>query len=175
MTTPAPPSNPVYPAGYAPVTADFNSLIQTPMQFTTGKIIFRVNQQTTQSVSSSGGYVTLKFDTVIEDPYAGWSSGSYEWVAPYDGLYEVSVFCSVATTAVNLQAGASLTGVPRMGNQVQTTSSLLGGACSWGVFAMIGGQDYIQGSVNTSVTFPTDVSSLGRYPRMEIAYAGRAF
>lgn len=173
MSTPLPPpAVPVFPAGYAPVTADFTNLIQIPMQFATNRIVFRANQQTTQSITT-GAYRIITYDTVLEDPYSGWNSGSHQWLAPYTGLYEVTVFCSIATNPASLQVGIGITGTTIVGSQPETPSAQLGGAIAYGLYACTGGQDYIQGIAQVDNTSSTDVSAIGRYPRMEIVYAGR--
>jgi hypothetical protein len=173
MPVPAPPANPVFPAGYDPLTADMNSLVQVPFQFLTGRIVFRGHQQSSQSVTSSGGYQVITLDHVTEDPYGGWVSGSNWWLAPYDGWYEATGYVSVATTTASVQGGFSLTGLTTAGSEVPTSSAFLGGVIAYAVVPMVQGQDYLALTAAASATFPTDTSATGRYPSLEIRYLGR--
>lgn len=90
MTGPPIPVAPFFPAGYGPVPGDFNGWVQSPLSALTGKVVFRAERAaalTLPTNTTSGSLVTL--DSILEDPYGGWSASSGSWTAPWSGWYAV--------------------------------------------------------------------------------------
>lgn len=174
MSLPAPPSTPVFPAGYSPVPADFDSWVQGDLGFLTGSIVFRGKQTVQQAITPAATFVVLSLDTVLEDPYSGWNASLNRWAAPYTGWYEVTVFSSVATQAVILQTAVELTNTQQfIGSGFTQLAATLGGGSTSQIVPMIGGTDYVQAMAWTSAASDTDVSSQGRQPSMEITYVSQ--
>lgn len=164
----APPSVPVFPAGYPPLPGDFGVWVQSTLGFVTQKIVFRAHQASAQTLTS--GVITL--DTVDEDPYSGWTPGaSNKWTAPYTGWYAVEVTVMASAGAVWLSASMAVTGGTRFdGDSVLTTSGNTGGATATQYVAMIGGQDYITPECHASGSFTTEVIVPGRCSEMSIVF-----
>ena len=168
---------PVFPAGNAPLPAAFAAWVQQPFQFLTQRPVFRGQQQAAGGQSLSAGFQALSMDTVLEDPYSGWSAvltgsqAASSWLVPYTGLYEVTVTCSVTAAALWLAAGVQVSGgTAAYGDMVLTPASTEGGCSASLLVSAVGGQDYIQGGVFASAAATTDTTSAGRYPAVEIAY-----
>ena len=169
MTLYAPPAVPGFPAGYGPLPADFNTWVQATLGFLTTSVVFRAEQTSAQTIGT--GLTTLTFDTVLEDPYSGWAPGTNRWTAPYTGLYHVTVSCSIATAAIIFQTSLEVTGTTQYETTDVTLSGLtLGGGNAAAIVPLIGGSDYVTGIAQASSSSPTDVSSPGRFPTMEIAF-----
>lgn len=92
MTLQTVPAVPQVPAGYAPVQADLTLWVTSPFTFLATMPVFRAERAAAQSLSG-GSYNILAYDTVLEDPYSGWSSGSSEWTCPAGcaGWYDVTL------------------------------------------------------------------------------------
>ncbi len=164
----APPSIPVFPAGYAPVPGDFGNWVQSTLGFVTQKICFRAHQSVAQTLTS--GVVTL--DVVDEDPYGGWTAGgSNKWTAPFTGWYEVTVTVMASAGSGWLSASMAVTGGTRFdGDSVLTTSGNTGGATASQYVPMIGGQDFVTPECHASGSFTTEVIVPGRCSDMQIVY-----
>jgi hypothetical protein len=168
-----PPAVPVFPAGYGPLPADFNGWVQAPLGFLTGQVVFRGAQTVTQSYTAGSNNV-IRYDTVNEDPYAGWNgSPSWWWLAPYTGWYEIIVTVSLAATTNYAQAAIFVTGGTQqyISSEHQGPAGTFGGAGAYAIVALTGGVDYVQGIVMpVTSTVSNDVSAPGRYPRLTISY-----
>lgn len=172
MTTPDPPDIPVFPAGHGPVTADFNNWIQTPFIFCTNGIMLRVEQRSSQSISTTT-FTTITFDTVLEDPYSGWGSGAHKWTAPFSGWYQITLGWSVRLTSTVAGAAINITGVVNEFSQVLNTSTTMGGAgCSF-ITSLLGGIDTVAGTAWSQFATTTDTTSAGRFPWMEITFVSQ--
>jgi hypothetical protein len=174
-TTPA-PAPPQIPAGYAPFPADFTSWVTTPFSFLASTTLFRGQLQGVEALS---GWTLAKLDTVLEDPYGGWSAtgsgsqGAWTWQCPAGcgGWYEITL-----TGMSNAQSGTAevWTALYVDGSPYQVASGSLGSVTtasgSSGTLALpllpgdyVGMYIYSSGAVNTPAT-------AGRYPGMEIAW-----
>ncbi len=80
MPQPAPPV-PQVPAGWGPVQADMDFWITNTFSFLAQMPVFRGHRAAAQSLTG-GVYNIMQLDTVDEDPYRGWSSGSHLWTCP---------------------------------------------------------------------------------------------
>ena len=168
---------PVFPAGNAPLPAAFTAWVRQPLQFLTQVPLFRGQQQAVTPQSLAAGFQALSMDTVLEDPYGGWSAAgtgaqaASSWLVPYTGYYEVTVTCSIAAAALWCAAGVQVSGgTAAYGDMVLVPGSTEGGCSASLTVPCIGGQDYIQGGAYVSTAATTDTSSAGRYPAIEIAY-----
>lgn len=117
MTIPV-PSVPNFLAGSGPQQSDFQSLWVNAAAFFQQRVIFRASQTaSTTTLPPSGAFTTVKYDTVIEDPYSGWSASAHNWTAPvgYSGWYQI-------TATVFIQAP----GVTGVGLKIQTLTASQG-------------------------------------------------
>lgn len=182
MTLPVAPAVPQIPAGYAPLAADMTAWVTTPFQFLTDGVLFRAQMQGGQALTG-GSPTQVNLDTILEDPYGGWSAtatGSqapHSWLCPAgcSGWYEVSLTGMAASqTGATTQVGAqcwvdgALYEPASLGWGV---SGHAGGASGAVQVPLLGGSDYVQMFIlaTTSVSTPT---TAGQYPTMEITWLG---
>jgi hypothetical protein len=78
QSAPAPPQ---IPAGWKPVPADFTAWVTNPFSFLSQPAVFRAHRAAAQAITG-GSYNILNLDTVDEDPYGGWNSGTHAWTCP---------------------------------------------------------------------------------------------
>lgn len=181
----SPPQIPVFAAGYPYLPSGMDSLITAPLSFQAAGVLFRAEQQTQQDFFTLNTQYVIKYGTVLEDPYSSYDAANFRWLAPFTGIYEISVFCSVATISCSLQASVAINGsidgnFAITGATFYTTTSAqlssltLGGGTGFARVPLVGGVDWIQGAAqsNTSATV-TDVTA-GRRPGMEIAYISQS-
>ena len=178
----SPPGIPVFAPGYPYLPTDMTNLISAPFSFQATGVVFRAEQHTQQDFFTLNTQYVIKYGTVLEDPYSQWDATNFRWLAPFTGIYEVAVFCSVATTSCSLETSVAINGsidgnYAITGATFYTTSSAqlssltLGGGTGFARVPLVGGVDYIQGAAQSNVSATvTDVSSAGRYPTMEIAF-----
>jgi len=146
MTTWAPPFVPVFPAGYGPQAADFDTWWFQNAGFLQNRVVFRASQTTTATTLPDSGAVTaIGYDNVIEDPYSGWDSGTFLWGPPsgYSGWYQVTITVRTATLAELVNLRPAITGSWDYSlTCVQGSSSGTGGGVSatYTVY-LVGGQD----------------------------------
>lgn len=182
MTTWPQATVPTFAAGYAPQQADFTTWVRNNLAFQASKVMFRAQQQVPggQSLSNST-FSLLNFGAtagdILEDPYGGWSTTAtvnqpaYSWLAPYTGLYEVTLTVVTLSAAAWLGAAVELTGGAAQSVSNDSVPSGNSGGCSGSLLvAMTGGYDYLQLGAAVSTTLTTDTTSAGRYPSAEIAY-----
>lgn len=94
------PSLPAYIAGFGPDQGDMNTVFTSPLAFWQQRTVFRAAQLTTTTgLAPSGSITTIGYDTILEDPYQGWSTLTQSWTAPYTGWYHVTA--SVSTGAAS--------------------------------------------------------------------------
>jgi len=175
--TAAPVAVPSFLAGYAPAPSDFDSWIQTPFAFATGKVVFRGQQTNTGQSLSSGTYTVIQLNSILEDPYGGYSSvatsaqPAWSWLAPYDGWYEVTVTVSILNVAAHLEPALLLSGTTQYEAGAASTpaSPSAGIVCAPIRVPMIGGLDYVQPQAWISAAATTEVGA-GLNPVMEIAW-----
>lgn len=170
---PAPPQIPAFCTGFEQTTpAYFDGLVQLPLSFLAGQIVFRAHDTTSRSLSSS--FSVIPFSTVDEDPYSGWNATSHQWLAPYTGWYSVTTTVSVATSAVQLRVGIGQSGTTLTeGSGALLSSATLGEGAAAAVLLLAGGIDFVNTQALTSSASSTDVSSAGRFPSLEITYYGQ--
>jgi hypothetical protein len=168
---------PNFTAGYAPAPSDFNGWVQAPFAFLTARTNVRVWQTGSGQTLTSGGYTVLALNTVLEDPYSGWSAtatssqAANSWLAPYDGWYDVTVTVAVASAAVHLEPALLLSGVTQYEVSAASTPSGQDGlVCATIRVPMIGGLDYIQPEAWCSAAVTTS-TALGRNCALEITWA----
>jgi hypothetical protein len=163
------PAIPVFIAGFAPQTADMNALIQSPFQFCTDSVNFRCEQTSGQAVAAST-LTVITFNSVLEDPYSGYSSGTGAWTAPFSGNYEVLLTVGYGTVNGTCASSILVSGTTQYTlNEIATPSTNQGySTCSF-IVPMIGGLDFIQGQAFASAS--TNLSTaVGLRPSMEIKF-----
>lgn len=174
MTTWPAASIPVFLDGYKPVQADFTSWIQNTLGFLTDGVVFRARQTTAQALAA--GANTVEYQAIDEDPYGGWSASgtaeqpAYSWLAPYTGLYQVTVTTGYAASANWAQTGVLITGSLAVATQ-QGSPGISGptaGAGGMVTVPMTGGADYVQVNVNLATAEDTVITA-GSEPSVEIA------
>lgn len=90
-----PPSLPVFPPGYGPVAEDFENWVQQSLGYCCTGTVFRAEQHATQAISAST-FTPIAYDTVLEDPFKGWSAvatsaqPAYSWLVPWDATYRIT-------------------------------------------------------------------------------------
>jgi hypothetical protein len=167
MATFPAPAVPVFSsyAGYPPRQADFTTWWYNTASFLQNRVVFRARQATTAtSLPSSGAATTIGYDTVDEDPYAGWNAGTHSWGPPagYSGWYQVAVtlFTVALAAAVLIRPGCSASGAANLA-AIQGAAGHAAGAEGQFTVYLTGGQDSVQGqgslqnsgvAVNTSLT-----------------------
>lgn len=169
-----PPDIPVFPAGYAPLGTDMDNWVQTPFTFLTTGIMFRAERAASQSISATT-FTVVQYDTVLEDPYGGWNSGSHEWVAPADGWYEITVTSMVSAVNGVLIGAIAITGTNPTyeSTEIPIFTSAFGGGSAQALVYLVGGVDNVQGSVWCSVAATTPTTNEGRFPSMQISYVSQ--
>jgi hypothetical protein len=170
MTYPPPPV-PVFPAGYGPLPADFNTWIQAPFGFLTAQTVLRVQQSAAQGPFSTTSFNTITFNTVLEDPFSGWNASSHKYVVPFTGWYEITLGYSISTINTITEGVIYITGTTQYElSEITNVSSTEGGGGASIILPLIGGEDYVQGQLWTSAASSIDVSAAGRLPWMEIVF-----
>jgi hypothetical protein len=164
---------PVFPAGYGPLPADFDTWIQAPFTFLTSKVVFRAQLQ--GGMSLSAGENQVFYDTILEDPYGGWNAGAGTWTCPTgcSGWYGVTMtaWSASATNGADLiEAVLYLNG-----SIYQETSG------DWGVdghatgtsgsvpVSLYGGQDAISGYIYSAAALGVPTTN-GQYPTIEAVW-----
>lgn len=170
MTLPAPPAIPSFATGFTDTTpAYFDGLVQAPLSFLAGQVVFRAHQTSGQALTTSFEFIT--YDTVDEDPYSGWSGSAFAWTPPYTGWYSVTTTCSVSTASVSLRVAVGQTGTLLYeGTGALLAGAVLGEGSAAAVVLLAGGTDFITGQALASGACSTDTSSPGRFPSLEITY-----
>lgn len=166
------PVVPVFPAGYEPVPADFNTWIQTPFASLTSRVVFRAAKTTAQSLTA-GVNAAVAFDNIIEDPYSGWNAGSSTWTPPaaWSGTYivKVGVF-SAAVSGARLVASIGLNGTSLYTlSSIWTNNGVPNGACGDAPVQLVGGQDQVAAYALCSSAVALDTTA-GQQSTMEITW-----
>ena len=120
------PFLPGYVAGSGYQEGDASTLITSPLGFGQQRTIFRASQLTTTTTLPSGSPGTntrIPFDTILEDPYQGWNSGTSQWFAPFTGWYHYIWTISVGTSPADAVLESEFSGLimPTTGGTFQTT------------------------------------------------------
>lgn len=162
----ATPSLPALVAGSGPQQGDMNTLWSSPAGFFQQRTIFRASQTgTTTALPPSSVAQPIAFDTILEDPYQGWSAGSKGWTVPYTGLYQITLTAQAGTAAAN----SVLVAYPGVaGNTVYEYAAVVlptaGGAAQASAYVYAAAGQLLQGqaalfngsgTVSTSGTIPS--------------------
>lgn len=178
---PPPAGGPVIPAGLAvhgnQLTADLNQLITQPISFLATGVFARMRQTTPAQSLTSGAENVLAYDTVDEDPYAGWNAASNWWMPPAgcSGWYLVVVACSAASPPSDaiLRPVILLNGTPQYaleGPGAPGSSPL--SASGSALIYMLGGSDYVQGGAfwqSGSGAISTSIAA-GDQPLLQVSW-----
>lgn len=179
MPQPLVPAVPQIPAGYDPFQADFNAWVTTPFSFLASPAVFRGQMQGAGTAAS--GWRLVPLDTVLEDPWGGWSATTtanqpaFSWLCPAgcSGWYEVSLAglsASQASATALIGAAVYVDGsLWQEAGFVWADDGNTGGASGSVPVPLQGGSDYVQMQLFTtlSVAFP---ATAGRYPYMELTW-----
>ncbi len=174
-TAPFQPQIPDFPAGFAPMPADFDAWLQSPASFLTGRIVFRATLGTATALN---GDTLLPFSNILEDPLGGWIGGTVSaWEAPagYTGTYEVSLTVSCAANAAGpvAQARVAVNGTQSMFtvDRAWVPVSVVPGIASGAVpVQLYGGLDQVSGYCFLSGGTGVTATGTGRLPAMQITW-----
>ena len=177
MTQPD-PVIPVFPAGYAPVQADFATWVTDPFSFLTSKVMFRGQLQAAQSLSA--GDTLLHLDTIAEDPYSGWSATStgaqpaWSWLCPAgcSGWYEITMSALTGSQSTASQTGALLYVNGSLYQQASSgwaVNGADGGSCGVVQVPLLAGTDYLQFYIRAT-TATSAPATAGQDPTAEVAW-----
>lgn len=179
MPQPSPPV-PQVPAGWKPVQADFDLWVTNSFSFLSQPANFRAQRAAAQALSASA-FSILQFDTVLEDPYSGWSAVStgsqpaWSWLCPAGcaGWYEASLSAQAASqgagTANQLVAALALNGsLWQYASDDWAPASAPAGSSGVAQVPMVPG-DYLQvwTFVTAAVSTPT---TAGELPSIELCW-----
>jgi hypothetical protein len=179
MPQPAPPV-PQVPAGWHPVQADFDLWVTDSFSFLSQPANFRAQRAAAQSLSG-GLFTLLQLDTVLEDPYSGWSAtttGSqpaYSWLCPTGcgGWYEASIGAFTAsqgsgTTNQVLGALALNGSLWQYGSNDWAVASAPSGSSGDVMVPLLPG-DYVQMWMFSTAAVNTPTTA-GQLPSMELCW-----
>lgn len=179
MPQPA-PAVPQVPAGWSPVQADFTAWVTNPFSFLSQPANFRAQQQAAQALTG-GAFSLLHLDTVLEDPYSGWSAvatGSqpaWSWLCPAGcgGWYEAAVSAQTASqgagTTNQLVSALALNGTLwQYGSDDWAPASAAAGSSGSAPVPMLPG-DYVQMWVFSTASVSTPAAA-GQYPALELTW-----
>lgn len=169
------PVVPYFPAGYKPLNSDFDQWIQAPDSFLTTKVAFRA--ELTVPLSLANGDTLIPFDSILEDPFSGWESGSSQWLCPagYAATYDVALTVSCAAQGpqpvvqarVGVNSAAQEFTVDKAWVPASTVPGIASGSCQ---VQLYGGTDSVQGYVHLSNT-GNAVTTAGQRCQMTIMWA----
>lgn len=173
------PAIPQVPAGWRPSQADMDLWVTRPLSFLAQRANLRV--QLTGGQSFTGGALnTIHFDTVLEDPYGGWSAtvtGSqlaFSWLCPPGcaGWYEVTLRAftgnQASTTAQVIPALALNGTLWQYGGGAWAVSGGDTGAAG-AVQVPLSPGDYVQALILPSVS-TTAPTTAGQLASMELTW-----
>lgn len=179
MPQPAPPV-PQVPAGWMPVQADFDLWVTDSFSFLSQLPVFRAQRQAAQSLTG-GAFTLIDLDTVLEDPYGGWSptaTGSqpaWSWLCPAGcgGWYEATLSGFTASqgsgSAVQASTAIYLNGTAwQYGSDDWAVPSAPTGTNGTVQVPVLPG-DYVQLYVLSSASVSTPTTA-GELPAMELAW-----
>lgn len=120
---------PNYVAGSGPQQGDISTVVTGPLAFAQQQVVFRGAQTTTTTTvgaGAPGSRSALGIDTVYEDNYRGFNSGTAPtWTAPFTGWYRETYSVSVGACAANtILISSNFTGlpIPTTGGVIQSTA-----------------------------------------------------
>lgn len=167
------PVAPNFIAGSGPVPSTFNAWVQAPFAFLTSKVVFRASLQGGQSLTGPG-FNHLAYDTILEDPYGGWSSGTNTWTCPAgcSGWFDVTMTAFTGNQSGSSQVQAALYLNGSLYSQTSAVWGVAGhatGSCGSVPIALYGGQDAIGGWVYSTASVSTPTVT-GEWPSMEVTW-----
>lgn len=162
-------------AGFFPQYTDFNTDIRDAFTFLTKKTVFRARQSTVQSIANNS-ITALNLQTVTEDTYSGWNSGTFTYTVQETGLYQISgcYYSNGATTGIG-QVYLIQTGGPAVcGGSVNIPSGTDWGSPLLMTLFLVGGVDTIQlaGSQTSGGALNTFQAGINQASYMEIMWCG---
>jgi hypothetical protein len=172
------PSVPDFIAGYGPQQSDMYSLWTSPATFFQDRMVLRVSQSSaSQNLPDSGAVTTITFDTVLEDPYGGWSATSHSWTPPTGlfGWFQVTITVWVSSPGLDVVLAPSIltaTSVSSFALADITCNSGQGAAEGTYFTYLNGGQDNVAGQakvMGASSAVATDITA-GQQSTMEIIW-----
>lgn len=183
---PPPAGGPVIPAGLSPhgdqLTADLNNLIINPVKFCATGIFARLRQASGTQTLTANATSVLSYDTVDEDPYAGWSAtvtgtqAAHSWQPPVGcgGWYMVHVSASLGTSPADsvLRPVVLVTGAAQFAVECAKAPGSPEIASGSALVYLLGGSDYVQGGVffnSGSGNEPTSITA-GYQSLMDISW-----
>jgi len=179
MPQPAPPV-PQVPAGWHPVQADMDLWVTNSFSFLSKPANFRAQLAAGQALTG-GAFNLMHLDTVLEDPYGGWSAtatGSqpaWSWLCPAGcgGWYEATVSAQAASqgagTTNQLLGALALNGALWQYASDDWAASSAPSGSSGAVQVPLLPGDYVQVwmFVTASVSTPT---TAGQLPAVELTW-----
>jgi hypothetical protein len=171
------PAVPQIPAGYGPLPADLALWVTDPFTYLATPATFRGQLQGSEGLA---GWTLAALDTVLEDPYGGWSAtatGSqpaHSWLCPAGcaGWFDATLSgftgnqgSSSAQTATSLYLNGSLWQYGSDDWAVNGTDSGTSGAVQ---VPLLPG-DYVQLYVYSTVSVNTP-GTAGQYPSIELSW-----
>lgn len=156
------PNVPVFPAGYGPVPADFNTWLRDSFTFLANPPVCRVRLTTAQTIAS-GANVVLQYNQVDEDTYNGWDPVNFKYIPQVSGWYLVIVKAAAnvapAATTHAIIPGISVSGAVYQANEAwQVTADTSGQVTAHMLLYLQAGTDYAQGLIflaSVSLNTPT--------------------
>lgn len=174
------PVVPVFPAGFGPQATDFSTWWYQTASFLQNGVVLRVDQESAAtSLPSTGATTTIAFDTVLEDPYSGWSASTHLWTPPagYSGWYQVTLTVRTVTLANLVDLRPALVGTTTYNlTTVQGNSNAGAGCSATFVVPLIGGQDSVGGAcqlLNSGANINTSLTA-GQRSTMEIVFVSQS-
>jgi hypothetical protein len=159
-----------------PQQADFLAWWYYNAAFHQNRVVARLRQASAAtSLPSSAGITTIGFDTVDEDPYGGWNSGTHLWQPPagYSGWYQVTLTVRIVSPAALVDLRPALVGSATYNlTTVESQSGAGGGASATFAVYLTGGQDTVGGAaqlINSGAAVNTSLVA-GQQSGMEIVY-----
>lgn len=178
MPQPA-PAVPQVPAGWGPDQADMDYWVTDSFSFLAQPASFRAQLTSTEALS--GGFLNLvEYNSVLEDPYSGWSAvttGSqpaWSWLCPAGcaGWYEASLsgFCGNQGGTSDLTAAALyLNGTVWQYSSQDWAVSGGDSGTSGGVQVPLLPGDYVQVFLFVTASVSTPAVA-GQYPGLELCW-----
>jgi hypothetical protein len=170
------PAVPGIPAGWKPVQADVDFWVTDSFSFVAQPACFRA-QLLAALALAGGSFTLLPFDTVLEDPYGGWSAvatGSqpaYSWLCPAGcaGWYEASVSAFSTATTTQLAAALYLNGSAWAYPGDDWAVSGAGSGTNGPVQVPLLAGDYVQVYAYAGAAASTPATA-AQYPAVELAW-----
>jgi hypothetical protein len=169
--TGSPPAVPQFATGYGYLPSDFDNLIQVPLTFLTTGIIFRAEQHAGQALTG-GSNTVIQYNTILEDPYAGWSATAYTYTVPYTGWYEITVTGTMTVTGTPIEVLIKTPESTISGGAHPVLASYPGMASCSQTLPLTGGEDTVQGVTLVSTSTNTNTVN-GRYSTIEISFVSQ--